>query len=85
MTIQDAIDHLEELLKNATFSCEECRNEHEQLLSFLKQVPKHGKWIDDERYPTCPVCSVCGKHSIHFGFNFDKYCGSCGSIMDLKE
>lgn len=40
MRLEEAIDHLEEMLANENheWSCEECRKEHEQLLGWLKEL-----------------------------------------------
>lgn len=40
MTLDEAIDHLEETLSNQDhqWSCAECRSEHEQLLNWLKEL-----------------------------------------------
>lgn len=38
MTLNEAIEHLEDLLKNKEFSCESCKEEHEQLLIWLKEL-----------------------------------------------
>lgn len=40
MKLEEAIDHLEEMLadENHEWPCEECRNEHEQLLGWLKEL-----------------------------------------------
>ena len=38
MTLDEAIEHLEDLLKNKEFSCESCKEEHEQLLIWLKEL-----------------------------------------------
>lgn len=40
MNLNEAIKHLEELLNdtNREWNCEECKNEHEELYSFLKEL-----------------------------------------------
>ena len=38
MTLDKAIEHLEDLLKNKEFSCEKCKEEHGQLLIWLKEL-----------------------------------------------
>lgn len=40
MRLEEAIDHLEEMLadENHEWTCEECRQEHEQLLGWLKEL-----------------------------------------------
>lgn len=38
MTLDEAIEHLEDLLKNKEFSCESCKEEHKQLLIWLKEL-----------------------------------------------
>ena len=77
INIEDAIEHLEDVLENTIFECEECKKEHEQLLVFLKQVPKHGKWI---AHPDigweCSECHVMNRESE------SNYCPNCGTIMD---
>lgn len=41
MTLDEAIEHLEDSLKNKEFSCESCREDHEQLLEWLKELKTH--------------------------------------------
>lgn len=38
MKLQEAITHLEESLNKKNFSCPECRQEHEELLGYLKEL-----------------------------------------------
>lgn len=40
MTLEEAIRHLEEVLEdeNREWSCKECREEHIQLLEFLREL-----------------------------------------------
>lgn len=38
MTLDEAITHLEEKLSEDNFGCVECKNEHEQLLSWLLEL-----------------------------------------------
>ena len=38
MTLDEAIEHLEDSLKNKEFSCESCKEEHEQPLIWLKEL-----------------------------------------------
>lgn len=38
MTLDEAIEHLEDSIKNKEFSCESCKEEHEQLLEWLKEL-----------------------------------------------
>lgn len=49
MTLSDAILHLQETLTNPEheWSCEACREEHEQLLEWLKELKalKEGEWL----------------------------------------
>lgn len=47
MTIDEAIKHLEEVLEdeNREWSCKECREEHIQLLEFLRELEDSRKLI----------------------------------------
>ena len=38
MTLDEAIEHLEDSIKNKEFSCESCKEEHKQLLEWLKEL-----------------------------------------------
>ena len=38
MTLDEAIEHLENSIKNKEFSCESCKEEHKQLLGWLKEL-----------------------------------------------
>lgn len=38
MTLEEAIDHLQESLINKEWDCQECRQEHEQLLEWLIEL-----------------------------------------------
>lgn len=38
MTLEEAIEHLNELINNNNFNCEECKQEHIQLLKWLKEL-----------------------------------------------
>lgn len=38
MTLQEAIEHLEEKLAEDNWSCKECKKEHEQLLEWLIEL-----------------------------------------------
>ncbi len=54
MTLEEAIQHLEETLANENhrWSCEKCKREHEDLLSFLRELEtyrKNGKVGDSEK------------------------------------
>lgn len=47
MTLQEAIQHLQETLadNNHEWGCEECKKEHEQLLEWLKELKAYKlKW-----------------------------------------
>ena len=52
MNLEEAINHLKEALadENKDWSCEECKNEHIQLLEWLEELKRlrHDvqKWID---------------------------------------
>ena len=43
MTLQGAIDHLKDTLSDNDhkWNCEECKNEHEQLLKWLLELQKY--------------------------------------------
>lgn len=47
MTLSEAIEHLKEKIFNETNWCEECKNEHIQLLEWLKELKEYrdGKGI----------------------------------------
>lgn len=57
MTLEEAIQHLKESLSDPThkWGCEECKEEHEQLLEWLedyKQLKEATRWIPcSERLP----------------------------------
>ena len=53
MTLDDAIDHLEETLIDSDhrWSCAECKSEHEQLLKWLIEL-KHRRETDDKTSTT---------------------------------
>ena len=38
MTLDEAIEHLEDSIENKEFSCESCKEEHKQLLEWLKEL-----------------------------------------------
>lgn len=38
MTLDEAIEHLEDTIKNKEFSCESCKEDHKQLLIWLKEL-----------------------------------------------
>lgn len=50
MTLDEAIQHLRETLsdKNHNWSCEECRKEHIELLSFLLELKSYRVSEDKE-------------------------------------
>ena len=47
MTLEEAIKHLEDILEdeNQEWSCKECREEHIQLLEFLRELEDSRKLI----------------------------------------
>lgn len=53
MKLQDGIDHLKELLAEDNFGCEECRNDHEQLLMWLSELSLYRQCLNihDEDAP----------------------------------
>ena len=58
MTLEQAINHLEEELKNKQdWSCVACKEEHEQLLGWLKELQKarryHIKWYEQLSIDGC--------------------------------
>ncbi len=58
MKLDEAIKHLEEELKNKQdWSCVACKEEHEQLLSWLKELQKarryHIKWYEQLSIDGC--------------------------------
>ena len=38
MTLHEAIDHLQQILAEDKFGCEDCKSEHQQLLSWLLEL-----------------------------------------------
>lgn len=38
MSLEEAISHLKELLDNHDFECLKCKQNHEELLGFLKEL-----------------------------------------------
>lgn len=60
MTLDDAINHLENTLSDNEheWSCEDCKKEHEQLLEWLKELKRLHKCRK------CPLveeeCKLCG-------------------------
>ena len=53
MKLQEGIDHLKELLAKDDFGCEECRNDHEQLLMWLLELSLYRQCLNihDEDAP----------------------------------
>lgn len=53
MKLQEGIDHLKELLVEDNFGCEECRNDHEQLLMWLLELSLYRQCLNihDEDAP----------------------------------
>jgi hypothetical protein len=51
--LQEGIDHLKELLAEDNFGCEECRNDHEQLLMWLLELSLYRQCLNihDEDAP----------------------------------
>lgn len=45
----------------------------------MDPLPKTGKWIRDELYPTYAKCSICG-YSDEYTYE-DNYCPNCGAMM----
>lgn len=45
MTLDEAIEHLEEKLQNENFPCEECRKEHLELQEWLEELRESRKVI----------------------------------------
>lgn len=92
MELDDAILHLEESLSDEKkeWSCESCKQEHIQLLNWLKDykrlledqtIPK-GTW--DKRIIQTPsgkiirfYCSNCNKHNDRW----TDFCPNCGADM----
>ena len=54
MTLQEAIEHLEEKLAEDNWSCKECKKEHEQLLEWLIEL-KNWREADSLYCYNCPV------------------------------
>lgn len=72
MTLDEAIQHLEESLNDANhdWSCEACKNEHVQLLEWLKELKAYKEtkthWIardvDCRGYTDHFECAHCGRY-----------------------
>mgnify|MGYP001075500151 CR=1 FL=1 len=45
MTLEEAIEHLEEKLQNENFPCEECRKEYLELKEWLEELRESRKVI----------------------------------------
>ena len=43
MSLQEAIDHLKEKLSDGEFNCDECKNQHKQLLGWLEELQARRK------------------------------------------
>ena len=48
MTLEEAIQHLEESLNDKEWSCESCKMEHEQLLKWLKELRSFRAYAKNE-------------------------------------
>lgn len=48
MTLEEAIQHLEESLNDKEWSCETCKEEHEQLLKWLKELKSFREYAKNE-------------------------------------
>ena len=48
MTLEEAIQHLEESLNDKEWSCESCKMEHEQLLKWLKELRRFREYAKKE-------------------------------------
>lgn len=49
MTLQEAINHLQELLTEDKFDCEKCKKEHQQLLGWLLELENFRQKEGEER------------------------------------
>lgn len=93
MTLDEAIKHLEETLNNPEhkWSCEECKAEHEQLLSWLKELKEfkeaqRGEWeleSEETSFYTLETykCSCCGWKVREKS----KFCPDCGTRMNYQS
>ena len=54
MNLDEAIEHLKEKLNENDFICEECKNEHEQLLKWLLELKSYKK--KEEEYGCYYLC-----------------------------
>lgn len=82
MRLEEAIDHLEEMIadENHEWPCEECREEHEQLLGWLKELK--GLRLENE------VILRRLRHLLESNYisSFDKvYPGTQKYIRDIRE
>ena len=49
MTLEEAIDHLQESLNNKEWDCQECRQEHEQLLEWLIELEQFRNFLKKDK------------------------------------
>ncbi|NFO56357.1 hypothetical protein FDB39_05585 [Clostridium botulinum] len=61
MTLDEAIEHLEEKLQEENFPCEECRKEHLELQEWLEELRESRKVIKaiQEQLLNPNVCVLC--------------------------
>ena len=48
MTLEEAIEQLDELISNDEFSCEECKQEHIQLRLWLEELKEYRAKVSKE-------------------------------------
>jgi anaerobic ribonucleoside-triphosphate reductase len=82
MTLEEAIQHLNETLSDPEhdWECEECKEEHEQLLSFLQELKRrrqrNGYWKAVNT--NIKACSCCNFSIPIYKAEIYNYCPSCG-------
>ena len=82
MTLQEAIDHLNESLNDPNREwCEECRQEHEQLLDFLNELQK----ARTELYEYSKTIKALIKANDDFSKMADYYEAKISAYKDIIE
>ena len=73
MELKEAIEHIDELLSKDNLDCEECKNEHRQLRSWLAELQirrRNNNWIpvDKNNLPDHEVlaCDIYGNELIGY-------------------
>lgn len=85
MTLEEAIDHAEEVAK---IECGKCAEEHRQLAEWLRELKKlreqskKGKWIRDGHHIRCDQCGMYMCDTDREGDRIPtEFCPNCGADM----